>query len=128
MTGPAQESPTTAGDFSAGLAFRAFAPFAVGYFLASIFRSINAVIASELARDFEIGGAGLGFAVSALFLNATLCQLPYGVLLDRYDPRRLYASMLLFSALGAVLSAVAENILVLALGRALVALGWQRVA
>jgi predicted MFS family arabinose efflux permease len=113
----------TAPNISVGLALRVFAPFALGYFLVSVFRSINAVIASDLARDFEVGPAGLGFAVSAFFLSATLFQLPYGILLDRYDARRLYASLLLFSALGAVLTAVADSILMFGLGRVLIALG-----
>jgi MFS family permease len=105
------------------LAVRVFTPFALGYSLVSIFRSINAVIASDLVRDFDIGAAGLAVAVSAFFLSATVFQLPYGVLLDRHDPRRLYASVLLVSALGAVITALADGVLMFALGRALIALG-----
>lgn len=105
------------------LVVRVFAPFALGYFLVSIFRSINAVIAPDLVRDLHLSAAGLGFAISAFFLSATLMQLPYGVVLDRYDPRRVYAVFLLLCAVGAVTAALAHGVYVLALGRALIALG-----
>lgn len=102
---------------------RIFTPFALGYFFASIFRSINAVIAPELVRDLDLGATGLGFAVSAFFLSGTIFQLPYGVLLDRYDPRRVYAIFLILCALGATITALAQDLLTFTLGRALIALG-----
>lgn len=105
------------------LMVRVISPFALGYFLVSIFRSINAVIAPDLVRDLDLGATGLGFAVSAFFLSGTLFQLPYGVLLDRYDPRRAYAVCLGMAALGAGIAAIAHDILILAIGRALIALG-----
>src|SRR5262245_26274370 len=102
---------------------RIFVPFALGYFVVSIFRSINAVIAPDLVRELELGATGLGFAASAFFLSATLFQLPYGPLLDRYDPRWLYAALLTFSALGAAITALAQDVFTFALGRAFIALG-----
>ena len=105
------------------LAARVFVPFAIGYLCVSIFRSINAVIASDLVRDLDLSASGLGFAISAFFLSATIFQLPCGVLLDKYDPRRVYAVLLCVCAFGAVIIALAENFQLLALGRALVALG-----
>ena len=102
---------------------RVFTPFALGYFFASIFRSINAVIAPYLIHDLHLGATGLGFAVSAFFLSGTVFQLPYGVLLDRYDPRRVYAIFLVVCALGATITALAQDIFMLALGRTLIALG-----
>lgn len=107
----------------ASYALRIFSPFALGYFLASIFRSINAVIAPDLVRDLGLSAGGLGFATSAFFLSAVLLQFPYGILLDRYDPRRLYAGLLVLCVLGASLSALAEDLGMLALGRGMIALG-----
>jgi MFS family permease len=105
------------------LVLRIFFPFALGYFLASIFRSINAVIAPDLVRDLGLGASELGFASSAFFLSATLLQLPYGILLDRFDPRRTYACCLLLCALGGVISALAGGMLSLTFGRGLIAVG-----
>ena len=89
------------------LAVRVFVPFAIGYLCVSIFRSINAVIAPELVRDLDLSASGLGFAISAFFLSATIFQLPTGVLLDKYDPRRVYAILLFVCALGAATIAFA---------------------
>ena len=108
---------------SISLTLRVFVPFALGYFLASTFRSINSVIAPDLVRDLGLSASQLGFAVSAFFLCATLMQIPYGILLDRYDPRRVYAGFLVLCALGSVISAFADGIAMLALGRAFIALG-----
>ena len=104
------------------LAVRVFTPFAVAYFFVSIFRSINAVIAPNLVRDLGLDATELGFAISAFFLSATVFQLPCGVLLDRYDPRRLYAIFLVLCALGAAFTAMAQEIFVLGLGRVLILL------
>jgi MFS family permease len=105
------------------LAIRIFFPFALGYFLASIFRSINAVIAPALVNDLGLSASDLGFASSIFFLCATIFQLPYGVLLDRFDPRKLYAGCLCLCALGAIITAVADGVFVLSAGRALIAIG-----
>ena len=47
---------------AAGLAVRILAPFALGYFFISFYRSINAVITPDLVRDIGLDAAGLGFA------------------------------------------------------------------
>jgi MFS family permease len=105
------------------LSLRVFLPFGLGYFLASTFRSINAIIATDLVRDLGLSASELGFAVSAFFLSATLFQIPYGILLDRYSPPRLYASFLLLCALGAVIVSFSQDIVFLSIGRAFIALG-----
>jgi len=112
-----------AGQMVASHIFRIFLPFALGYFLASIFRAINAVIAPDLVRELGLSASELGFAVSAFFLCATMIQIPYGILLDRYDPRRLYAIFLLLTAFGAVMIAFSQGIVLLSIGRAFIALG-----
>ncbi|MBT7232209.1 MAG: MFS transporter, partial [Rhodospirillaceae bacterium] len=73
------------------MVLRIFIPFALGYMLASVFRSITAVITPDLVRDTGMDASELGLATSAFFLSATIMQIPYGVLLDRYEPRRVYA-------------------------------------
>ena len=105
------------------LVLRVFVPFALGYCVSSILRSVNAVIAPYLVRDLDLNATELGFATSTLFLTGVLMQIPYGVLLDRYDPRKLYAFFLFISAIGAVIAARADGFVMLTIGRGLVALG-----
>ena len=105
------------------LVLRVFVPLALGYCVVSILRSINAVIAPYLVGDLYLSATELGFATSIFFLTAVLMQIPYGVLLDRYDPRKLYAVVLSLCAFGAVVAAMADGFLMLSIGRGLVALG-----
>ena len=50
-------------------------------------------------------------------------QLPLGVLLDRYGPRRVVASLLCIAATGAFIFAIARDFTMLSIGRALIGLG-----
>ncbi len=97
--------------------------YALGYFLSYGLRSVNAVIAPELMQELGISSADLGLLTSAYFLAFGLFQLPLGVLLDRFGPRRVEAALLLVAALGCGLFAVGRSLQTLALARALIGLG-----
>src|SRR5687768_975732 len=100
-----------------------FGPFAAGYFLSFFFRNVNAVISKDLAQEFALAPADLGFLTSMYLLAFAAFQLPLGVLLDRYGPRRVVASLLCVAGLGALIFALARDFTLLALGRALIGLG-----
>ena len=100
-----------------------FLPFATGYFLSFFFRNVNAVIAKDLARDFALAPSDLGLLTSAYLLAFALAQLPIGVLLDRFGPRRVMASLLCVAGCGALTFGLAQDFVVLTIGRALIGLG-----
>ena len=102
---------------------RVFLPFACGYYFSYFFRTINAVISPDLVRDVGIDANRLGLLTSAYFLAFALFQLPLGVALDRFGPRRVNASLLVVAAGGAALFAASETLGGLVLGRALIGLG-----
>jgi len=102
---------------------RVFLPFALGYFVSYLFRTINAVIAPELTHELGIAPADLGLLTATYLLTFAAFQLPLGVLLDRFGPRRVEAALLLFAALGAFVFARAESLGGLVIGRALIGLG-----
>ncbi|MFA6312782.1 MAG: MFS transporter [Sterolibacterium sp.] len=102
---------------------RVFLPFAAGYFLSYLLRNVNAVIAPELIRDLGVSAADLGLLTSAYMFAFGAFQLPLGILLDRYGPRRVEASLLLLTAAGAALFALGQNLAELATARALIGLG-----
>lgn len=108
---------------SAGLLARVFIPFAFAYFLSYLFRTVNAIIAPNLVADLNLDPAGLGLLTAAYFLAFAAFQLPLGLLLDRYGPRRVEAALLVLAALGALLFARAESLTALLAGRALIGLG-----
>ena len=100
-----------------------FAPFAAGYFLSFFFRNVNAVISRELAAEFSLSPADLGFLTSMYLLAFAAFQLPLGVLLDRYGPRRVVAALLCVAGAGALIFALARDFTMLSIGRALIGLG-----
>ncbi|MGE4281982.1 MAG: nitrate/nitrite transporter, partial [Magnetospirillum sp.] len=105
------------------LALRVLLPFSGGYFLSYLYRTVNAVLAPNIAADIALDAGALGLMTGMYLLAFGSFQLPLGLLLDRYGPRRVEAGLLVFAALGAALFAVAEQAGTLILGRALVGLG-----
>jgi MFS family permease len=98
-------------------------PFVSGYYLSYLYRSINALISEALVYEFGLSPGDLGFLTATYFLAFGLIQLPLGVWLDRYGPRRVQAVLLSVAAVGAALFASADGFVALALGRALIGLG-----
>ena len=84
---------------------------------------INAVIAPDLVHDIGLDAAQLGFLTSAYFLAFAAFQLPLGLFLDRFGPRRTEAVLLLFAGAGALIFALAHTLEVLFLGRILIGFG-----
>lgn len=105
------------------VALRVFVPFAFAYFLSYLFRTINAVIAPDLVRDIGLDASVLGLLTSVYFLTFAAFQLPLGILLDRFGPRRTESGLLLIATAGALVFAVSSNVSGLILGRALIGLG-----
>jgi MFS family permease len=102
---------------------RLFLPFAAGYFLSYLYRTANAIIGPVLARELHLGDNALGLLTSTYFLAFGAAQLPLGMLLDRFGPRRVEASLLLLAAAGAATFGLADTLGGLAIGRALIGLG-----
>lgn len=98
-------------------------PFAAGFYLSYLFRNINALIGSYLSYDLDLGVADLGLVTAAYFLAFALAQIPIGIALDRYGPRRVQSVLLMIAAAGAALFAAGQGVVVLTLGRALIGLG-----
>ncbi|WP_316979781.1 MFS transporter [Shumkonia mesophila] len=105
------------------VALRVFVPFALGYFLSYVFRVVNAVIAPDLVADLALDAGALGLLTSTYFLTFAAFQLPLGILLDRFGPRRTEAALLLVAAAGAFVFAAAPNAGTLVVGRGLIGVG-----
>ena len=98
-------------------------PFVSGYYLSYLYRTIAALISEPLVSQLALSPANLGFLTSTYFLAFALIQLPLGVWLDRFGPRRVQAMLLSIAACGAALFAAADGLMTLAFGRALIGLG-----
>ncbi|HMV55144.1 MAG TPA: MFS transporter, partial [Rhodocyclaceae bacterium] len=102
---------------------RLFLPFAAGYYLSYLLRTVNAVISPDLTRELGLSAADLGLLTGAYFFSFAVAQIPVGVALDRYGPRRVEASLLVLAAIGALLFAFGQTLLQLAVARALIGFG-----
>ena len=102
---------------------RLLLPFAAGYFLSYLYRTVNAVIGPVLARELALPDNALGLITSTYFLAFGVAQLPIGILLDRFGPRRVEAGLLMIASAGAAIFALSDSLTGLAAGRALIGLG-----
>src|SRR4029450_14047967 len=86
-----------------------YAVFAAGYFLSYTFRVVNAVMAPDLTRELALDPSSLGLMTSAYLLAFGLMQLPAGLLLDRYGPRRVEPVLLAIAGIGGIAFGLAES-------------------
>ena len=103
--------------------FYVFVPFALGHYLSSLLRNVNAVLASQLAVALALTPGQLGLLTSAFFFAFALVQLPVGMALDRYGPRRVQVAMLLVASCGALLFARGGSFWTLLAARAVMGCG-----
>jgi len=117
------QPPTETHASNLQLVLHIFLPFAVGYYLSYLFRTISALIAAPLTEEFGLSPSTLGLLSSAYFLTFAIAQIPIGVFLDRHGPRRVQAVLLVLAAGGAALFGASDGVLALLFGRALIGLG-----
>ena len=103
--------------------FSVFLPFAFGHYLSLLLRNMNSVLAPNLVGSLALDSAQLGLLTSAFFLSYALVQLPVGIALDRYGPRKVQLILMLAAAAGAVLFARGTSFAELVAARALIGLG-----
>jgi MFS family permease len=102
---------------------RLYVGFAAAYLLSYVYRTVNALISPDLSAELGISASSLGLLTSAYFLAFAAMQVPAGILLDRYGPRRVEPALLAIAGCGALGFATSGNLTGLAASRALVGAG-----
>jgi MFS family permease len=100
-----------------------FAPFALGHYISWLLRSVNAMLAPQLMAHAGLTPAQLGMLTSTYFLAFALAQLPVGMALDRFGPRRVQCVLLPVAAVGTLAFAGSRDFAGFAISRALMGFG-----
>lgn len=81
------------------------------------------VMVPELMRTFAVDAAALGNLAAFYFYSYALMQIPVGVLLDRYGPRRLLLLATSVCVIGSTLFGIAISLKTAGIGRLLIGFG-----
>ena len=100
-----------------------FLVFALGYFISTLLRAINATISPELVSEFSLSAGDLGLLSGAYFLGFASVQIPLGYLLDSKGPKKIVSYFLSLTIVGIILFANAKNFQILLLSRLLIGIG-----
>lgn len=97
---------------------------AAGYYAYGFFQRVApSVIVADLMAEFAVGGAMLGTLSAAYFYAYAAIQVPVGVLLDRFGPRRLLVLGAAIASLGGIVFALASTLWLTVTARALIGAG-----
>jgi len=102
---------------------RVFVFFSLGYLTSYVFRGLNIGFGPYLSAEMGLSASDLGVLTSLYFLGFALMQVPAGLLLDTWGPRRVNAGMLVVAALGTVVYGVSDTVVGLMAGRLLIGAG-----
>jgi MFS family permease len=108
---------------SRSLAWLVLVPFAICFFLSNYYRSVTAVLSPRLMSDLQLTAGHLGLLSSVYFFATALFQLPLGLLMDRYGPRKVQGALMALAAVGVLIFAVGWQLPVLMFGRAVMGVG-----
>lgn len=93
---------------------------ALFFFYAWVVRVAPSVMIEELMRDFAVGAAAIGNLSAFYFYGYAGMQVPIGMMMDRFGPRRLMTAAAGVCALGCVLFAASTAFWGVATGRFLI--------
>jgi len=81
------------------------------------------VMTHQIMRDFSTNAEGVGFISGLFFYSYTAMQIPAGLLIDRYNFRRIATIVIAFCAVGALSFGIARGIHLAAFSRFFMGIG-----
>lgn len=102
------------------LAYLGWLTGALFFFYAWVVRVAPSVMIEELMRDFAVGAAAIGNLSAFYFYGYAGMQVPIGMMMDRFGPRRLMTAAAGVCALGCILFAMSTAFWGVAAGRFLI--------
>lgn len=96
---------------------------AVFFFYEFFLQVSPGVMKQDLMREFHFSGEQLGYFTAIYFYAYSLMQIPIGLLMDRYGPRRLLTLAVVLCVLGCLSFGNASGFLQAGFGRLLIGIG-----
>ena len=100
-----------------------FIVFAFGFFISNLLRSITATLTPVLTNEFDLTAGNLGLLAGGYFLGFSLMQIPAGLLLDKYGPKKVVAYLLLIALVATISFAFAKSFTGLLISRFFIGVG-----
>ncbi len=100
-----------------------FGLLACGYILVYFHRLSTNVVALDMMKDLQVGGALIGVLASAYFYPYALMQLPAGLLADSLGPRRTVTFSFILAGLASIFLGMVTSVGWAILARLLVGIG-----
>ncbi len=122
MTTYRESAPQPAAVFSTA-AVTLVGTLCVLYIVSQFFRNTIAVIAPDLAAELNLSPVEIGLLASAFFFAFAAAQVPLGVALDRFGPKRCLLVCVAILVVGTVVFSTAATVNGLIDGRILIGLG-----
>jgi MFS family permease len=122
MTTYRENAPQPAAVFSTA-AVTLVGTLCVLYIVSQFFRNTIAVIAPDLAAELHLSPVEIGLLASAFFFAFAAAQVPLGVALDRFGPKRCLLVCVAILVAGTVVFSTAATVNGLIGGRILIGLG-----
>ena len=94
-----------------------------GYTVSQFLRTSIGVLSPSLMNDFNINPNNMGLLGGVFFLSFAIFQIPAGILIDRYGPRKVMSAVIIFGVLGSIIFAISNSFFGLLLGRVFMGLG-----
>jgi len=104
-----------------------FGIISITYVMVFFHRMCPAVIAVDLQEYFKMSGTLLGLMSSAYFYPYAIMQLPVGLMVDSWGPRKTVSTFLILAALGSAMMGLSSVLGLAILGRVLVGAGMSTV-
>ena len=98
-------------------------PLAAANFMNQAARTVMAIVGPVLAMELGLSAVELGVLAACMFASYALVQLPLGVALDAFGPRRVQTVLMSLAAIGFALFALAPGFAGLVLARIVVGVG-----
>jgi predicted MFS family arabinose efflux permease len=98
-------------------------PLAAANFMNQAARTVMAIVGPVLATELGLSAVELGVLAACLFAGYAVVQLPLGVALDAFGPRRVQAVLMSLAAIGFAIFALSPGFAGLVLARIVVGVG-----